>query len=261
MRVFVGVGSLVLCLGCGQRVEHAAFAPGCDPTTMKCETGSLGAQGSTPGEGEGGAGSSEEVGSLTGQVLALSDDYFDHGTQYSGLANVSATGETGARVSGSYDGTSFQLGGVLKTAANWFLVSPQGNGPLPTISPVDTRVVENVTVAVAASTDVDGIFLNLGTDRASGRAQVVLRIVDAQGRSVRGVKASVTAVVAYRAGTAWLSTSDGTDDSGMIFLGNIDAGSALSKISISLSGAAQARVEAMIQAGAVSILTAAVDTK
>lgn len=261
MRATVCLGSFLLCLGCGQRTEHAALVPGCDPATMKCLTGSLGAEGSTSGQGEGGAGSSEEVGSLTGQVLVLNDDYFDRGALYSGMAEVSATGETASRVSGAYDGTSFSLDGVLKTAANWFLVSPQDKGTLPTIAPVDTRVVDKVTVALAATTDVDGIFLNLGTDRATQRAQVVLRVVDAQGRSVRGVKASVTGVVAYRAGTAWLSTTDGTDDSGMIFLGNIDAGSALSKISIGLSGSAQARVEAMVLTGAVSIVTAIVDTK
>jgi hypothetical protein len=160
---------------------------------------------------------------------------------------------------------SFQLDGVLKEAVNWFLVTPAaGSGALPTITPIDTRSATSnaLKVGVARSTDVEGIFLNLGTDLGLGRAQVVLRVVDSQNRSVTGVKAALTAeVTAYRMAGAWVKDGAGTDDSGMIFLGNVQAGSAITTVTVALSGAASARVDVAIMAGATTVVTAIVTAK
>jgi hypothetical protein len=264
MRASVGLVPLLICVACGQKVETAAPAPACDPKAMNCRyqppmTGGISMTGN-----EGGASSSnEEFALLTGQVLQFGDDYFANGALFNGTADVSAIGANGARISTTYDGASFQLDGALKTAANWFLVTPHGNGTIPTITPVDTRSAQSssITIGLAATSDVDGVFLNLGTDRAPARAQIVLHVVDTQTRAVVGVRASITGVIAYRAAAAWLTTSDGTDESGMIFLGNVDAGSALSMTTVALSGAATARVDVAIQAGAITVATAVVSPK
>jgi hypothetical protein len=266
MRALARLVPLLVCVACGQKVETAAPAPACDPTTMNCRyqpPGIASGDGNGGGNEAGASSSSEEFAKLSGQVLQFGDDYFDKGALFNGTADVSAIGADGARVKGAYDGVSFQLDGVLKTAPNWFLVTPMGNGTVPTISPVDTRAAQSdaVTVGLANVTDLEGVFLNLGTDRALDRAQIVLHVVDSQTRAVTGVRAAITGVVAYRAGGAWLTNGEGSDDSGMIFLGNVDAGSALSTTTVALSGTATAQVEVAIQAGALTVATAVVSPK
>ena len=265
MRAFVLPISFGLCLACGQKLDHPDAAPGCDPAVMHCVISMNPATGAPGGGNEGGASSDDEVGIFSGDVVAFDDDYFDRGPTFSGGAKVSATGESGARVSADYDGTSFQLAGVLKDPANWFYVVPDvGSGMLPTLMPLDTRsaVAAALTAGVANSSAVDGIFLaSSGSERALDRAQIVLRVVDEKLRSVSGVTGKVTAeITSYRAANSWVGVSaqNVTDDTGMLFFGNVPVGSALSTITVNLSGAATGGVEVMIVAGAVSLVTAVV---
>jgi hypothetical protein len=135
------------------------------------------------------------------------------------------------------------------------------SGVLSTISAIDTRsTTTNVlSVGAARQQDVLGIYqLSLASSElAPDRAQIVLHVVDSQARAVSGVLAAFTAeLVAYRAQASWIQNdAAGTDDSGLIFLGNVMASSALSSVTIPLSGSANARVEAMIMAGAVTVVT------
>ena len=139
-----------------------------------------------------------------------------------------------------------------------------GAGVLPTLSPVDTRAAksENLAIGVVREVDIDGIFaLSLAaTERASSRAQVVVHVVDEQGRTVRGVQASLTAeFTAYRGAGIWdASEGAATDDSGLIFLGNVPASSSIAVANIVFRGSVSARVEARIRAGATTVLTAVV---
>jgi hypothetical protein len=268
MRVHVSMLALLLGLGpaCGPTPDHPEAAPACDPQVMSCSHVTP-ITGSPTGSGnEAGAGSTDdELATFSGNVRAFNDDYFDVSTVFTGQAEVSATGESGARVQASYDGTSFELAGVLKDPANWFLTVPaDGTGMIPTLMPLDTRSVaaDMLSVGVANGSVVDSIFLaSSGTERALERAQVVLHIVDEQLRSVPGVQGELTAeVTAYRAAGSWIGVGgqDVTDDSGMIFFGNVPAGSALSSAKIQLSGAATARVDLSIVAGAITVVTAVV---
>jgi hypothetical protein len=159
---------------------------------------------------------------------------------------------------------SFQLADVLKIDTNWFLVEPaQGTGAMPTLMPVDTRALtDGPKVAVGRTSDVEKVFLNLGTEPAAERAQIVVHVVDEQGRSVTAAHASLTAeVVAYRLATAWVTADAGTDDSGLIFLGNVQAGSALGAASITLTGTTNVRVDVEIRAGALTVVTAVMPSK
>lgn len=265
MRALVWPVSLGLCLACGQKLDHPDAAPGCDPAVMHCVVSMTPATGEPGGGNEGGAGVGDEVATFTGDVVAFDDDYFDRGSTFSGMAQISATGQSGARVMASYDGTSFQLAAVLKDPANWFLTLPDGgSGMMPTLMPLDTRSASaaRLTVGVANTSAVDGIFLaSSGTERALDRAQVVLQVVDEKGRSVTGITGKLTAeITSYRAAGSWVgvTTQNATDDSGMVFFGNVPAGSALAPVTVNLTGAVSAGVEVKIVAGAISVVRAVV---
>lgn len=265
MRLLPVALALGLFVGCGNKVDHPDAAPGCDPDVHDClytpgETGGM----PRPGGG-GGPSSGNGLIDLEGHVVAFQDDYFDAGSAYGGTADISASGLSGARVKGTYDGTTFQLKNVLKASNNWFLVEPEDNvGVLPTVTVVDTRATkaDAYAIGLVRRPDIEGIFqLSLTGEPSAERAQVVLRIVDAQGLSVPGVRAQFTAeVVAYRAQDTWDGTDEGeTDDSGLIFLGNVPATPTLTTATVALTGAVNARVEIRTLAGATTVVNALVD--
>jgi hypothetical protein len=267
MRRLASLLALPLALACGDKVDHPSAAPACDPAVTDCDyTPPMGGGVDVGNQGDGGdSGTGNSTTTWTGQILSYTDDDFEQGITYEGKAEVSATGVAGARVKGSYDGTSFTLKDVLKSSSNWFLVEPEeGAGVLPTISPVDTRVTKanGLGLGLVREADIDGIFtLSLAaTERSSSRAQLVIHVVDDQDRSVAGVEAALTAeVTAYRDAGTWNSTEGAvTDDTGLIFLGNVPATSSLAVTNIVFRGSVSARVEARIKAGATTVLTAVV---
>ncbi len=267
MRAPVLFVPLCLCFACGQPLDHPKAAPACDPQVMKCAVTNRPAAGGPGGGNQGGAGTDgEQLATFTGDLRVFDDDYFVTGKKgFFGKAEVSATGESGARIATTYDGASFELAGVLKEPANWFLAVPEaGSGMLPTLMPIDTRsaTADGLAIGVAQAADVEAIFLaSSGTERAAERAQIALRVVDAQQRSIAGVTGTLTAeVTSYRAGGSWVgvTSQNETDESGMIFFGNVPGGSALSRTNINLSGAVKARVEALTRGGAISVLTVVV---
>jgi hypothetical protein len=261
MRASVLLLPLVLCVACQQDIDHPDAAATCDPAVTKCVFTPPPAMG-TDGNSGGDSSVGEETGTFSGSVVAFNDDYFDRGDAFTGMAQVSATGEGGVRVTADYDGTSFELNEVLKDPGNWFWVEPAGGtGMIPTLIPVDTRAAkaDRLTVGVVNGLDVDNIFAFLNTERSVERAQVVLTLLDEGLRSVAGVTGTLTSeVTAYRAAGGWIGDNV-TDDSGMIFFGNVRAGSALSSVSISLSGAVRTRVDVKVAAGAITVVTAIVD--
>jgi hypothetical protein len=225
-----------------------------------------GQNGSGNGSGSGGesGGGEEALGTFTGDVSTYANDFFDTGTVLTTGATVSATGRNGSRVKANYDGTAFQLPGVLKTAGNWFLVEPVSIGLLPTLTPVDTRSTTSdvLSIWLAQSLTIDSIFALMGTERAEDRAQIALHVVDANRTSVSGVRVSVTAErIGYRTSGTWLANEEGTDDSGMIFLGNVPVGSALTTIDVNFTGNASGRAELALQGGAVTVATVVVSRK
>ena len=249
-----------------QDIDHPATVAACDPAIKKCSSGPPLQSGNGDGSSAGGASSGgDAVVSVPGRVLGLTDDFFDQGPSFTGQAQVSADGKNGSRVTTTYDGTTFQLDDVLKTGVNWFLTVPVTNsGFLPTLIPADTRSLkaDQLVVAVAPSLQVAGILQSLGTAPSDARAQIVVRVVDAQQRSVTGVTTDFTSeVTAYRTAGAWLGSDVGTDESGLIFIGNAQVGSALSRASINLRGAATARVDVEVLAGALTLVTAVVVPK
>lgn len=267
MRRLVLLLALPLACACGDKVDHPDAAAPCDSSTMDCNTSPPIGSGVDVDGGAGGGASGNETTSWTGQLVTYTSDDFDQGINFDGKAEVSATGVSGARVKGSYDGTSFTLKDVVKDATNWFLVEPEtGAGVLPTLSPVDTRAVKNnaLAIGVVSEADIDSIFtLSLAaTERSSSRAQVVIHVVDDQGRTVEGVQATFSAeLTAYRGTGTWDATEGAaTDGSGLIFLGNVPASSSIAVANIVFRGSVSARIEARIKAGATTVVTAVVSS-
>lgn len=258
----VSLLALALVLGCGNKVDHPAAAADCNPATTDCNGFTPPMSGQQGGGNEAGATSSPDGATLSGQVLAFSDDFFERGVVFSGDAEVSATGQSGARRQAHYDGQSFELEDVVKASSNWFMVEPEDtSGMLTTITPIDTRQInaDSLNVGLASADTVDGMFVLLGAERSTQRAQIVLRVVDEQDRSVAGVIGQMTAeIIAYREAAGWISGDTETDDSGMIFFGNVPATPTLSKETIVLGGAVSARVDVSIRAGATSVVVAVV---
>lgn len=254
-----------LTLACGNQVDHPPGAPECDSSTMDCggyRPPNAGDPGLPVTGGSGGGSSQPEGATFQGDVLVFTNDFFEEGLPYARGAVISATGESGARVEATYDGMSFELEGVLKDETNWFLVEPEtGMGMLPTITPIDTRVVtaEGISLGMASESVIDALFTLLGSERSQDRAQIVVRVVDEDGLSVAGVLGSLTAeVVGYREAGSWILGDLGTDDSGMIFFGNVPAQQTPALESIVLSGAASSRAEVLTRAGATSIVNVVV---
>lgn len=266
MRLSPWLPLLALTAGCGQKVDHPALAPECDPATMNCSTYQP-SKGGSVGGGSDGAGGDDAGGSegaaISGLVVVYDDDFFDLGVAFSGGADVSAIGASGSRVEARYDGTLFEMAEVLKDPGNWFMVeADEGQGMLPTITVVDTRVTKTDSYAIGLSSavTVDNLFVLLGEERLPSLAQLVVTVVDDQGRSIAGVEAQLAAeIVAYRQAGGWTESDLGTDDSGMIFLGNVQASSALGKQTITLGGSVNARVDVRARAGALTVVTAVVD--
>jgi hypothetical protein len=273
MRVLAWSAALLLCAACGQKSEHPELAPSCDPAVMTCRTTVPGSgSGTQAGSIDGSAGADSVAGGVldfSGQVLLFNDDYFDQGAAYAGTATVSAAGEGNERVSATYDGKVFSLPKVLEAPVNWFLVEPQGVGVVPTLDAVATRNPPSTELRLGlAGTDaVDGIFLNSGTDRSLERAQLVVHVVDSQLRSVPGIRASVSAtaeITEYRLAGAWVP-DDGattkTDDTGMLFFGNVAAGSTLTKATVSLSGNTTSHIDVELKVGVLTLVNAIVTGK
>lgn len=269
MRAVVSLAVVVLSAvaGCGQKLDHPGLAPACDPAVMDCRVTIPGS--GSGSNGDGGASGDDSLATFKGQVLQFNDDYFDRGTVFSGNATVSATGQSGSRTSASYSGQGFELDSVLKTAVNWFLVEPQGTGVVATLGAIDTRTVNQdmLSLGLVPSDAIDQIFLNSGTDRSPERGQLVVHVVDSQLRSVPGIRGTLSTtpeITQYRMGSTWVLDDNGTnatDDSGMLFFGNVQTGSTLTRASVSLSGTSTSRIDVELKTGAVTVVNAIVAGK
>jgi len=240
------------------------MAATCNPATMKCRTTlATSGSGTSSTEAAAGAGNTDEGPvAVSGKIIQFADDYFDQGPLFASLAKVSAVGENGARVSADYDGASFHFDALLEAPANWFLVEPEGQVALPTLTAVDTRAIAGgaLTLGVATNDALRQIFLNSGTDASLQRAELVVHVLDSQQRSLPGVRGTLSIpaeVTEYRMAATWVpgDTQSVTDDSGMLFFGNVTAGSDLTAATLILSGSTSSRLTVQLKTGALTVVT------
>jgi hypothetical protein len=266
MRTSLACALLAL-TACGESIDHPDRAPACDPATTDCSypppsASKGGGQVGSSSGGDAGAPGDDPVGAWSGEVVVQGGLFFERSSAYGAGAEVSADG-AGKRVNARATGGAFELEGVLKTEENWFLVEPDSRSEvLPTITPVDTVTKSSGGIPVLTSLDVDQIFMLslVPSERALQRAQLVLTVIDEQGRGVSGITARAGAeVVVYRSADFWAATEGmTTDNSGMVFLGNIPASSALARGTVTLAGARVASIDVRLKAGAVTLATVVV---
>jgi len=263
--------AFTLLVGCQKQDDHPPFLADCETKCSPLPGISLGTGNSAAG-GSSTPDSDAGPGTLTGQVLLLSDQTFARGGLFSGGAVVSADGASGSPVTATWNGVdNYLLEGVAREATNWVSVRPnliQGDA-LPTYQAVRTRSVDTVSLAVVSATTLDAIFNSLSAPAPSPNfGQVVLFFNSSgTGSPLAGLHVAMpaAALTAYRSGSSWVE-DDGTavtDASGLVLFGNVElansTGTQPVTVTKAASGAAPAvnagTFAARVVQGAVSIAT------
>ena len=269
-------GALLLVLaalsaGCQKEDNHPPFAAG-------CETGCKPSPGISLGAGTSGTtitpanDAAINAGTLTGQVLAFSDDGFSRTVPFTKTAVVSADGAAVAAVSGPWDGADpYLLTGVAVSGANWVSVQPddtQGD-PQWTYHLIPTNAFDTVDLPLVSGLVLDQIFSSViaVTTRSTTQGQVIL-IFHNSGTStaLAGLQASLAQaqMTAYSFNGAWTSDDTATtDNSGIVVFANVTAGPAqtvvVTRAATPTAVAAQAgRVDLKVVGGAVTVATVSV---
>ena len=252
----VALSVLALCTGCQKQDEHPPFAEGCNTC------------GPPPGiiVGSGAAGSTSAAdadagtGTLTGQVLQLSDATFVHAALYPDGAVVTADGATGSPVTSAWDGADpYHLSGVARVETNWVHVKPNlvGGDLLQTYQAVRTTSVSSVDLAMISGATLDSVFNAVSLVRSSDFGQIVLFFRSAgTGAPLAGLHVTMlsAALVAYASGSGW-TLDDGTattGTAGLIVFGNVNVPNAGGTQTVSITRAATATTKA-VSAGQFSV--------
>jgi len=213
------------------------------------------------------------TGTLTGNVLQLTDGTFVQATLYPNGATISADGASGSPVTATWGGSvsdPYVLGGVARVATNWVSVEPAvvGGDLLPTYQAVQTNRVTNVDLALVSATVLDGIFDAVSSLRSPASGQVVLFFHSAgTGAPLAGLHVTMAKAQAaiYAATNGWL-LDDGTaitNKDGLIVFGNVEPANSNGVQSVVVTRAATASVPAAaagqfsvrVVQGAVTIAT------
>jgi hypothetical protein len=217
------------------------------------------------GSGEGGAPDSVD---LTGEVVQYVDTGFETTSGYFRDAVIEAEGYEESRVSViATDSEPFLLEGVRYQLPIWLSVRPDADvstevrtlHPIVDFEkPIPTAVVVRSLLGVVAFGALSQPF---AWDEK--RAQAVLFVVDRQGKKVEGVLADLPGaeVIAYqRRGQYTDSPGTGTDLSGVIAFGNIDARAYPGNdLRVSFHGTREGWTELRVAAGAVTMANIVVE--
>jgi hypothetical protein len=244
-----------LAAGCQKEDDHPAFAAGCQvnckPVTGISIGTTPGTPITTPADLDGGSGS------LTGQVLQLTDQSFVNTALYSKTATVAADGASGASVTGTWDGADpYTLDGVASEAINWVSVKPdQAQGDvLLTYQAVATKSVSMVDLNVVSATTLDAVFTAVSAIRSPAFGQVVLFFRSiGTGAPLAGLHVTITTaqVAAYASSTGWTLDDDTavTNASGLVVFGNVET-TGVQTVTITRAATATA---AAVQGGTFSV--------
>jgi hypothetical protein len=263
--------ALTLAVGCQKKDDHPPYLADCETNCSPLPGISIGT-GTSAGGGSSNPISDAGPGTLTGQVLLLSDQTFAQGMLFSGGAIVSADGASGSPVTGTWNGIdNYEIDSVAREATNWVSVKPnlaQGDALL-TYQAVRTSTTDTVNLAVVSATTLDAIFNALSAPaRSPNFGQVVLFFRSSgTGTPLAGLHVAMTAaaLAAYRSGTTWVE-DDGTavtDTNGLVLFGNVELANATGTQPVTVTKAATASTGAVnagtfaarVVEGAVSIAT------
>jgi hypothetical protein len=252
------LGALVA--GCQKQDDHPPYAAGCQKNCQPISGISIGSSPgtptTTPSTDQGGG-----SGSLTGEVLLLTDESFLNTALYAKTATVSADGAGVATVTATWDGADpYLLNDVASEAINWVSVKPdevQGDALL-TYQAVATKSVSTADLALVSSITLDAVFAAVASLRSPAFGQVALFFRSmGTGAPLAGLRVTLTAaqVAAYASSTGW-TLDDGTavtDASGLVVFGNVETtGANGSTQTVTVSRAATATAAA-VPGGAFSV--------
>jgi hypothetical protein len=170
------------------------------------------------------------TGTLTGNVGVYADEQFVRTTAYQGQGTVGVSGDTGARVTAAFQGSTYVVTGITPSSTLWVdLTDGSRSGVLNTI----TAVPGGDTNAPLAFVD-QAIFSNIGASLVAhasldpGLGHVVLRFVDGSNVPVSGIQITgqPNAVIAYDAGSLYSDSFGQTQDRGVAIVFNASAGPA-----------------------------------
>lgn len=223
------VGLSGLSAGC-QKEDHPPYATGCVSNCTPLLGVSLG--GSTPAAGGSGTVTDAGIGTLTGDVVQLTDATFANATPFAKTGTVSAVGASVATVSAPWDGVNaYALTNVASLSPNWVSVQPddaQGDAQL-TYQAVDTSAVSTANLAVVSGGVLDAIITDGQTVRSPDSGQVVLFFRSAgTGALLSGLHVAMVsaqaAIYATTVAPGWV-LDDGTaatSSSGLVVFANVD---------------------------------------
>ena len=269
----LAAASCPLIAACQKQDDHPPFAAGC---VTDCKPTAGISIGSGPGGGSPGTPVTDagfSAGTLTGNVVALSDDTFSRAVAFTQGATVSADGASGTAVSGNWNGVDpYLLSGVAVVDTNWLSITPsnvQGDA-LPTIEAVQTNATDTADLSVVDSAVIDGVITAVSFTRAAAFGQVVLFFRNkGTGAALAGIHADMgnaAQVPAYASATGWVFGDDTTTTvaSGLIVFGNVDtpvAGSTTQTVTVTrpatatLPAVAGGQFSIKVVGGAVTIAT------
>jgi hypothetical protein len=239
-----------------------------------CGSGALVGSGSGKG-GSGGSGGSSGNGSsapveLNGTVLRLNDlDFnaagFSRAEPYRDVAKVTVEGASSTTVSVDYNGFDpFLLSGVRRGPEVWTLVEPSDTSAdaMPTLQPLFTADAPSsaaleLDVAVLRATTLDTAYSVLTNPvvREPSRGHAVLLFLDGD-EPIAGVTVSAPNAerVIYAAGGTYSDDETATDESGLVLLSNVPAGSwPGSAVQVTVSGEAVGSFATRVVADAVTV--------
>lgn len=235
-----------LVAGCQKQDDHPPYAAGCQANCKPVTGISIGTSTGTPittppTDLDGG------TGTLTGQVLQLTDESFVNNALFSKTASVSADGSTTATVTGTWDGADpYTLDGVASEAINWVSVTPdeaQGDA-MVTYQAVSTATASMANLNVVSATTLDAVFTAVSAIRSPAFGQVVLFFhSNGTGAPLPGLRVTITTaqVAAYASSIGW-TLDDGTavtNASGLVVFGNVET-SGVQTVTISRAATATA---------------------
>jgi hypothetical protein len=238
-------------VGCQKQDDHPPFAPAC---LKNCQPTPGISIGSSPGVPTTPVPSGQDggTGTLTGQVLLLTDQSFINATLYAKTASVSADGTAATTATGTWDGaTPYMLDGVASELTNWVYAKPdeaQGDA-LATYQAVATSAVSMADLTLVSSTTLDAVFTDVAALRSPIFSQVVLFFRSAgTGAPLAGLHVSLPSaqVAAYASSTAGWTLDDGTavtDATGLVVFGNVEttgANAALQTVTVNRAATASA---------------------
>jgi hypothetical protein len=251
---------LSLALGGCQSDKTAPFTGDCSGDPVLCNPHPGGVGGGQRGDAgfdaalvDGGP-----LGTLTGNVLVLSDDLVTSAT-YPSPATVQADGATIATVTAPWDGTTpYLLTDVKQEVQNWVGAKPANTADDPqwTFLPVPTDSATSQNLFLVRGSTLDAIFdvLTARPTRNTALAQIVVSFFSVSTQApISGLTASLpqAEVVAYANAASWTDVPGSiTDNTGTLVFANVSTG--IPAI-ITLGGTRSGTASVQVVAGAVSL--------